>query len=79
MSDNDYEFARSSYNFSEIIGGNFADSILNCYLFEVSVKEVITFRLSSFVDNTDIVTSFLFNMLAQSVQLKNLATTLSAA
>ena len=34
MTQNNYEFARSSYNFSEIIGGNFANSIFNCYLFE---------------------------------------------
>jgi hypothetical protein len=53
--------------------------ILNCYLFEKSVDEVVTYRMSQFVDSTDIVTSFLFNMLAQSVQLKNLAETLSAA
>lgn len=56
-----------------------ANGILNCYLFEKSVDEVITFRISQFTDFTDVYTSFLFNLLSQSLQIKNLATTMATA
>lgn len=56
-----------------------ANGILNCYLFEKSVEEVVTFRISQFTDFTDVYTSFLFNLLSQSLQIKNLATAMTTA
>ena len=55
------------FNLSLIVGGNMANGILNCYLFEKSVEEVVTFRISQFTDFTDVYTSFLFNLLSQSL------------
>lgn len=57
-------FAGASYNVSEIIGGYFASSILNCYLFEQSVVSVVKYRASGFSGSNDFWTSFLFNLLS---------------
>ncbi len=53
--------------------------MFNCYLFSASVKEVATYRYSQFADFTDLYTSFLFNLLANSLQIKNIAVSISTA
>jgi len=51
----------------------FANSFYNCYLFASSVEKVSTARIAKFSDFTDLYTSFLFNLLAQSLSIRNLA------
>ena len=46
-------------------------AMYNCYLFMTSVINVVNAKYASFVDTTDIYTSFLFNLLAQSLQIRN--------
>lgn len=77
--DNGYNYTDISFNVSEIIGGNFASGVFNCYLFYNSMDEVVAYRYSQFADFTDVYTSFLFNLLANSLQIKNLAVDLTAA
>ena len=67
MVSSNYAFKDMSFNISSIIGTNFANSILNCYLFGESVNSTISKRLAAFTDFTDFYTSFLFNMLSVSL------------
>jgi hypothetical protein len=39
-------FEDMSYNISYIVGGNFANSVFNCYLFMNSVESVVQYRYS---------------------------------
>lgn len=58
---------------SRVISTEFANSFYNCYLFGKSVKKVTKSRVSSFADFADLYTSFLFNMLSQSLSIKVIA------
>lgn len=51
-----------------------ADSFYYCYLFAKSVDKVATQRLNAFIDFTDLYTSFLFNLLSNSLAIKKIAT-----
>ena len=46
-------------------------SFLNCYLFTTSVSQNIRTKLNSFLNFLDVYSSFLFNTLAESLQLRN--------
>lgn len=61
------------FNISNMIGTDVNGGVYNCYLFFTSVINVVTAKYASFVDDTDIYTSFLFNLLAQSLQIYNYA------
>lgn len=52
------------FNVSNIVGGPFANTLYNCYLFLDDVEDYTLTRLSQFVDFTDGYTSFLFNLLS---------------
>jgi len=65
-----------AFNVTGIIGKNFANTILNCYLFTSSVVTYTNQRISRFVDFEDVYTSFLFNLLAQSLTIRTYATNL---
>jgi hypothetical protein len=55
------------YNITGIIANNFANSILNCYKFKISVESYTQTRWAAFSDFEDMYISFLFNLLAQSL------------
>lgn len=61
------------YYASQVMSTEFANSFYNCYLFASSVEKVSTARIAKFSDFTDLYTSFLFNLLAQSLSIRNLA------
>ena len=54
----------------------FANSVYNCYLLTNSVVGVVTTRITTFVDFTDYYTSFLFNLLSESLSIETIATNL---
>jgi hypothetical protein len=64
----------NAYNMSKIIAINFADSVLNCYLYSDALNTAGVKWVSSFSDFTDIATSFIFNLLAQSLKIRSLIT-----
>lgn len=61
------------YYASQVMSTEFANSFYNCYLFASSVESVASARFAKFSDFTDLYTSFLFNLLSQSLSLRNLA------
>ena len=62
------------YYSSQVFATEFADSYYNCYLFSASVEKVVTMRLNTFSDFADLYTSFLFNLLSNSLQIKTITT-----
>lgn len=68
-----------AYNISNIVGKNFATSFLNCYLFYDGFTNWWQNRLSSFVDFTDVYTSWMFNLLANSLKIRSLSDSISTA
>jgi hypothetical protein len=56
-----------AFNISYMLGTDVNGGVYNCYLFFTSVINVVTAKYASFVDDTDIYTSFLFNLLSQSL------------
>lgn len=68
-----------AYNISNIVGKNFANSFLNCYLFYDGYVNWWENRLSSFVDFNDVYTSMLFNLLANSLKIRSLSEEISLA
>lgn len=60
------------YYASQVMSTEFANSFYNCYLFATSVDKVAKSRISKFSDFADLYTSFLFNLLSQSLSLRNL-------
>lgn len=65
------------FNTSNIIGGPLQYSMLNCYLFILDFEDYTLTRYNQFKDFTDLYTSFLFNLLSQSLQLKNYITAIN--
>ena len=70
---------KHAYNISLIISGDFANSFLNCYLFETSFVSFWEQRISSFAGFTDFYTSFLFNLLSNSLLIRTLTTGMNTA
>jgi hypothetical protein len=68
-----------AYNISNIVSKNFASAILNCYLMTSSAYSSAQTRLSQFADFSDVYTSFLFNLLSQSLKIKSLAQNMQTA
>lgn len=64
------------FNVSGIVAKNFANSFLYCNQFSESFKDVNAARAAKFKDFTDIYTSFLFNLLGKSLNIKTHATNL---
>jgi hypothetical protein len=58
------------FNITGVIGGDFDNTLYYCYLMENSVETYTLQRWSTFVDINDFYTSFLFNLLAQSLQIR---------
>jgi hypothetical protein len=55
------------FNITGVIGGDLNNAIYYCYLFENSVELYTLQRWSTFVSIQDFYTSFLFNLLSQSL------------
>lgn len=62
------------YYSSQVFSTEFANAYYNCYLFSASVEKVVTTRLNTFSDFADLYTSFLFNLLSNSLQIKTITT-----
>ncbi len=69
-----YDVRSMVYYASQVFSTEFSNSYYNCYLFSDSVKKVVTTRLNTFSDIADLYTSFLFNLLSNSLQIKTIAT-----
>jgi len=65
------------YYTSQVISTEVANTYYYCYLFGASVESVVNKRLDTFVDFSDLYTSFLFNMLSNSLQIKTIATNIN--
>ena len=61
------------YYASQVVGTEGANSFYYCYLFGKSAYSVATTRMQTFADLTDFYTSFLFNLLSQSLSIKTIA------
>lgn len=61
------------YNTSQAIGGEVANMIYYCYNFYYSANYVMKNRLALFSDFEDLYSSFLFNLMANSISIKNIA------
>lgn len=62
-----YDVRSMVYYSSQVFATEFANSYYNCYLFSASVQKVVTTRLNTFSDFADLYTSFLFNLLSNSL------------
>ncbi len=69
-----YDVRNMIYYTSQVFSTEFASSYYNCYLFSASVEKVVTTRLNTFSDFADLYTSFLFNLLSNSLQIKTITT-----
>ena len=69
----------TAFNISQIVAGNFASFVYGCYRFEQGILESTQSSLSQFVDITDVYTSFLFNLLANSIKIKSISTAMTKA
>ncbi len=61
------------YNATQAVGNEIANSIYYCYNFMYSFNFVVKTRLSLFSDFQDLWSSFMFNLLANSVSIKRVA------
>lgn len=68
-----------AFNISNVIANNFANSFYNCYTMLANGVQTTQVWFNSFVDFTDVYTSFLFNLLSQSLKLRSIATTMQTA
>lgn len=73
----EYDIRKMIYYTSQVISNEVANSYYYCYLFSASVDSVVNKRLDTFVDFSDLYTSFLFNMLSNSLQIKTIATNIN--
>jgi hypothetical protein len=73
----EYDERKMIYYTSQVISTEGANSFYFCYLFTSSVESVVNKRLDTFVDFSDLYTSFLFNMLSNSLQIKTIATNIN--
>lgn len=62
---------------SNVVSYEFANTFYYCYLFSTSVDFVVTNRVTRFSDWTDWSSSFLFNLLAQSISINNIYTNIA--
>lgn len=56
---------------SKILGVEFNDSWFFCYQFSMDIKQVYITKVENFVDFGDVYLSFIFNLLANSLQIKS--------
>lgn len=73
----EYDIRNMIYYTSQVISYEVANAYYYCYLFSSSVDSVVNKRLDTFVDFSDLYTSFLFNMLSNSLQIKTIATNIN--
>lgn len=65
------------YNFTQAIGNEVSNAIYYCYSFAFSFEFVVRMRLSLFSDFEDLWSSFMFNLLSNSVSIKNIGVNLN--
>lgn len=75
----DRQYEMVSFNVSQVLSKNFASTFYNCYSMLNSAYQMTGIWLNSFVDFSDVYTSFLFNLLSQSMKLKTLSASLQTA
>ncbi|CDW77793.1 UNKNOWN [Stylonychia lemnae] len=68
-----------SFNVSNIISRNFANTFSNCYTMTANFQSQTAVWLDSFVDFSDVYTSFLFNLLSQSLKIRSLSTNIQTS
>ena len=68
-----------AFNISNVASKNFANMFFNCYTMLQSGVDQTETWFNSFTDFTDVYTSFLFQLLANSLKLKSIATSLQTA
>lgn len=59
------------FNMTNIVARDVNGGVYNCYLFTTGVIETVDIWQASFVDDTDISLSFLFNMLGNGLQFRD--------
>ena len=72
-----YDVKMMVYYAAEVFGNEFADSFLNCFKFGASIELVTRKRLGLYSDFTDFGSSFMFNLLANSVSIKNIGSNIA--
>jgi hypothetical protein len=73
-----YDLRSMVYYSSQVFSTEFANAYYNCYLFSASVEKVVTTRLNTFSDFADLYTSFLFNLLSNSLSIKTITTNIQS-
>lgn len=63
----------------DVFGNEMNDSWFNCYLFWTDIKAIYQAKAANFVDFGDVYLSFIFNLLANSLQIKKAAENMVAA
>ena len=61
------------YNATQAVGNEIANAIYYCYNFMYSFNFVVKMRLAQFSDFQDLWSSFMLNLLANSVSIKRVA------
>ena len=55
------------FNITNIVSGSYAQTMYECYNLERQIQSGFVVQEESFVDDNDKYTSFLFNLLAESI------------
>jgi hypothetical protein len=58
------------FNVTGVLSLNYAETMYQCFVMLQQIQEVAVVQQESFVDQNDFVTSFLFNLLAQSIVVR---------
>ena len=58
------------YEITRIISGSFADLFYNCFFMLQQIQEIAVDNDNAFIDDNDRYTSFLFNLLAKSIEIR---------
>lgn len=58
------------FNITQVVSGNYADTFYYCFTFISEQHEYAVQQYASFVDDDDIYISFLFNMLGESIMIR---------
>ena len=61
----------AAFNMTNIVGTDVNGGVYNCYLFFTGVVDTVEIWAATFVDDTDIYTSFLFNLLGEGLQIRS--------
>ena len=54
-------------NVTGVVANNYAETFYQCFVFSTQIQEEAVNRFATFVDGNDVFTSFLFNLLSNSI------------